>query len=192
MSIPERLFRLAKGKVGEFKEYLGHAGEKQDLSPEEEARLLKFQERKKARGELEEALEAPTPYASVISPRPQNSPARPRTPEEIAGSGVPLRRAETSNALRNSAVSPVQESVAPVDPLNEHFRLLGLPEGSDFATVQAAYEKLEERCDPGRFPAGSEEAKELEDIRKRLEASYDTLRKALDPTARRFDLIEIE
>ena len=183
MSIPDRLFRLAKGKVGELKDYIGHIGENEELSPEEEERLLKSQAHKRAKGELEEAISSPTP-PTRLAPSPQlSSQTRRRTPEEIAGSGITY---QSSKPVSTSAV------VSTSDPLDEHFRLLGLPSGSDFATVQATYEKLEERCKPDRFPSGTPESKELDEIRTRLETSFNALRKALDPTARRFDLIEIE
>ncbi len=183
MSIPERLFRLAKGKAGELREYFDHLGENDELSSEEEAKLVRSQQKKTARKELEEAIESPfTPTLASSSQVERSRPAsRPRTPEEISGvfSG--------SAASRNVAAS---NQVA--DPLAPHYRLLGLESGSDYSTVQSVYEKLEERCRPDRFTAGSPEAKELEDIRTKLETAFHALRAALDPTARRFDLLEIE
>ncbi len=78
------------------------------------------------------------------------------------------------------------------DPLDYHYRMLGLEVGADFSEVQTAYNGLAARTDPGRFPAVSAEAKELDDIRKRLEASYRALRDALDSTAHRFGLLEFD
>ena len=183
MSIPDRLFRLAKGKVGELKDYIGHIGENEELSPEEEERLLKSQSLKRAKGELEEAMSSPTPPARpTLSPQSSVS-IRRRTPDEIAGSGI---------SYQNSTPTSNSSGVSTSDPLDEHFRLLGLPSGSDFATVQATYDKLKERCKPDRFPADSKESKELDEIRAKLDVSFKALKKALDPTARRFDLIEIE
>ena len=184
MSIPERLFRLAKGKAGELREYFDHLGENDELSLEEEAKLIRSQQKKTARKELDEAIDSPF-TSTLVSPsqvdrsRPA---ARPRTPEEISGvssvSAVASGNAATSNQI--------------ADPLAPHYRLLGLELGSDYPTVQSVYEKLEERCRPDRFTAGSPEAKELEDIRTKLETAFHALRAALDPTARRFDLLEIE
>ena len=87
MSIPERLFRLARGKAGELREYFDHLGENDELSLEEEAKLIRSQQKKTARKELDEAIDSPF-TSTLVSPsqvdrsRPA---ARPRTPEEISG-----------------------------------------------------------------------------------------------------------
>jgi len=176
MSIPERLYRLAKGKIGEIREMFDNQDE--ELDPELLARIQRSQARKSAREELSDALEGIPP--ANASPAYSSPPARAasalRTPAEIrAGTAAQANPSNTATA----------------DKLAEHYRLLGLEPGADYATVQAVYEKLLSRCKPDRFPAGSPEALEAQDIENRLEATYKVLREELDPTARRFDMLEI-
>jgi hypothetical protein len=197
MSIPTRLYRIAKYKLGEIKERLDQLDEEQARA--EEQRLRQAQARTDARRELDDAMASPLPAsappASVgpdLSPtrsEPSAIPAQPplsrRTPEEIARGSRPLPQNAPPPANAPQTGMPQQ-----ADPLTYHYKLLGVEPGADFVAVQAAYNKLAARSDPSRFPAGSPEEQEAQGIHKRLDASFETLRDALDPTARRFDLIE--
>jgi hypothetical protein len=58
--------------------------------------------------------------------------------------------------------------------------------------VQAAYEELARRCDPRRFPDNSQEQQDAGRILERINASFDALKKRLDPTVTRFDKLELE
>jgi len=78
-----------------------------------------------------------------------------------------------------------------VDPNASDYRVLGVPVGSDLATVQVAYETLSRRCDPTRFE-GSEYKKDAEKILARINTAYDSLRRRLDPTENRFGKLELE
>ncbi|GMV37520.1 MAG: hypothetical protein AMXMBFR61_20280 [Fimbriimonadales bacterium] len=110
--------------------------------------------------------------------------------------------AELNEALNRGQVSPVTGSSAPPastsrpadsvagDPLDVHYKVLGLPSGSDFALVRHAYERLSHRSNPSRFPEGSEEATRAAEVRKRVEDAYHALRRALDPSAARFSDLE--
>jgi hypothetical protein len=181
MSIPERLYRLAKGKIGEIREMFD-GQESDEIDPELLARVQRSQARKTARQELEDAVEGePSVQPARAATSPRSSTPALRTPDEIRGAAI-----GTGGTARGSAaVQGVQ------DPLAVHYQLLGLEPGADYPTVQAVYEKLLSRCKPDRFPAGSPEAVEAHDIQNRLEATYKVLREALDPTARRFDMLEI-
>jgi DnaJ-domain-containing protein 1 len=195
MSIPTRLYRIAKYKLTEIKDRLDQLDEEQER--EAAQRRAQTLSRADARRELDEAMTAPPPETTpAASPPPSSTsqserpvipdlpPLPRRTPEEIARGSRPLPQV--------SAPPPTNTQMAPPqpDPLTYHYRLLGVEPGTDFGTVQAAYNTLAARSDPGRFPAGSEEERTAQEIRKRLEASYQALRDALDPTARRFDLLE--
>ena len=76
------------------------------------------------------------------------------------------------------------------DPHAVDYRVLGVPVGSDWASVQSAYEKLARRCDPRRFPEGSAEQKDAQRILERVNVAYEALRKRLDPTESRFAKLE--
>src|SRR5689334_16256264 len=127
MSIPERLYRLARGKIGEIKEMFD-GSEDEEIDPELLARVQRAQARKNARTELEDALnvDGDSTYRSPVSVPPARAASTPRTPEQIrGGSSAPMNSSPNSNA----------------DPLAPHYRLLGLEPGTDYATVQAVYEK---------------------------------------------------
>src|SRR5579871_398911 len=173
MSIPDRVYRIFKYKLNELKEHF-------DQLDQEAQRSSPQQARSDARRELNDALAGPSLPSQPSAP-PPSSTAR-RTPEDIAGG---LRRQPAS-------VSPGPAAPAAADPLAYHYRCLGVEAGSDFTIVQTAYNRLAARCDPGRFPAGSEEERQAQDLRTRLETSFKALRDALDTTARRFDLLELD
>ena len=110
--------------------------------------------------------------------------------------------AELNDALNRGQVSPtarVPETIAATsrptakgaeDPLEVHYKVLGLTAGADFALVRHAYERLSHRSDPSRFSEGSEEAARATEVRKRVEDAYHALRRALDPSAARFSDLE--
>ena len=152
------------------------------LDPELLAKIERAKARRSAKEELAESISGISP--ANAAPLAPSTPRRPaptaRTPEQIMGGAI-----SPPNTLSSQSTAGV------VDPLAEHYRLLGLDPGSDYATVQAVYEKLLSRCRQDRFPAGSQEASEAQDIEHRLEATYRILREHLDPTARRFEMLEI-
>ncbi len=177
-SIPQRFGRIALHKFHEFKRRIEELDE--DALRELEAEQQKSRETATAKRELDDAVGDSTRYDS----RPSETPARPRTPEQIA-TGT---RAESVPQFSRPVTQPVHGS----DTLAFHYQLLGVENGADFVTVQGAYKKLAARCDPARFPADSDEAKQAATLRERLDASYKVLREALDFTARRFDLLEFD
>ncbi len=97
-----------------------------------------------------------------------------------------------TDVMPNKTASPVSGTNTMEDANTADYRVLGVPVGSDFVTVQAAYEKLALRCDPRRFPDGSIEQKQAEVILARVNGAYESLRKRLDPTESRFGRLELE
>lgn len=189
MSIPERLTRIVRHKISEMKDRFDQMDEEALQDPAEIERLRRAQARSDAKQELEESLTDPAPAldrgggkvdlpAQPLKPQPAR-----RTPQQIA---------TPSSGSANTANSSASGQHSQVDPLDYHYRMLGLEPGSDFGDVQNAYNGLAARTDPDRFPAGSREARELDDIRQRLENSYRALRDALDATAHRFGLLEFD
>ncbi len=189
MSIPERLSRIVRHKITEMKDRFDQMDEDAMLDPAEMERLRRAQLRAEARKELDESLATPVqPFSSgpthVSQPAPQRSasPDLPlRSPQQISGGALP----QSAPAARPTLKTPT-------DPLEYHYKMLGVEVGADMGTVQSAYTALAARTEPGRFPVGSAEASELEDIRQRLETSYRVLRDALDSTAHRFGLLELD
>ena len=93
---------------------------------------------------------------------------------------------------RASGTAASEKTSSAVDPNTADYRVLDVPVGSDWTVVQAAYEKLARRCDPRRFPEGSEEQKAAQQILERVNIAYEALRKRLDPTESRFGKLEFE
>jgi len=187
MTIPERFYRIARHKLGEIRDRLDQLDQEVELSPEELERLRKQKNRADARRELEDATAEPAgsgrSSAVDVAPTPLKGQGKLRTPEEIrAGSRLPAAP-PTSGAY--------EQNTQP-NPLEYHYKLLGVEVGADYTEVQSAYNKLVVRCDPGRFPTGSEDARTAQELRDRLESSFKVLRDALDLTARRFDLLEFD
>jgi DnaJ-domain-containing protein 1 len=183
MSIPERFFRIARHKLTEFRERIEQLDS--EAAWREEDKRQKVDYRSDAQRELDDALATlPASTAPKTTGAPPASSGRLRSPEEIA------RGHQGASAYTPSSYAPG----APVqpDPLEYHYRLLGVEPGADFATVQAAYNRLAARSDPGRFPAGSQEERDALQIRQRLEESYRTLREALDLTSQRMNKLEFD
>ena len=179
MSIPQRLARIARHKFNEVKEHIERLDEEAaQRELEEDQQRLQHTD---ARRELNDAIAGPR--TREAAPAGGTSSPTLRSPQEIAGG---LRSGAQPVASANYSTPQSAQN----DALIYHYRLLGVEAGSDFATVQAAYNRLAARCDPARFPAGSQEEQEAKQIRERLETSYRTLRDALDPTARRFGLLD--
>ena len=186
--IPERFYRIAKHKLTEVKDRLDQAYEEA-----EERQVQRDSLKSTAEGELKDSLESPRAFPdSGTKPAPSSSSQplgtgnpspRPRTPEEI------IRSSGNSSGYSPPLGNANQNSTS--DPLLFHYKLLGVEPGSDFVTVQGAYNSLATRSDPSRFPAGSEEETQAKEIRARLNESFKVLREALDPTSRRFDMLEI-
>jgi hypothetical protein len=185
LSIPERLFRISKAYLNQVRDRIDaelaereleasldrdpDLPDRDDASPEAmmrraEARIAA------ARRDMERQIGERTPGAAPVPAPPVEIGAQPATVT------APAAATKTVDTYPNAA----------------DFRVLGVPVGSDLPTVQAAYEKLSRRCDPRRFPEGSNEQKEADRILARVNVAYDALRKRLDPTENRFGKLELE
>ena len=116
----------------------------------------------------------------------------------LSSSDDPMARAQAKiAAMRGETTArremPPAEQAAPTatDPIQTAYKIIGIPPGSDFVTVQTAVNKLRERCAPSRFPNGSIEQSESQMILSKVEEAYQVLQNALDPGAGRFDKLEL-
>ena len=80
---------------------------------------------------------------------------------------VAAQRQETERRER-AAASPEP----PTDPVRTAYKIIGVPNGSDFLTVEWAVNKLRERCSPTRFPNGSSEQADAQVILQRVEEAF--------------------
>ena len=117
----------------------------------------------------------------------------------LSSSDDPMERAQAKIAAARGTVASQRElspersapALSATDPLQTAYKILGVPAGSDFLTVQAAANKLRERCAVSRFPDGTQEQAEARVILQKIEEAYQLLQNALDPGAGRFDKLEL-
>ena len=198
MSIPDRFYRIAKHKLGEVKDWFDKVDEEEDGDTDAPRRTP----RPDARRELNDSLSSPPSANNPNAPRSGSSGVPVNAPRPSSGGsspyGSPSQYGGTYNTSSGGYNPPGGGTGSnttnglPNDPLDYHYKLLGLQAGADFGTVQAAYNKLAARSDPARFPAGSPEQQQAQQIRQRLDASYKQLRDTLDSTASRFNLLEFD
>lgn len=100
-----------------------------------------------------------------------------------------IARTQGENTARQEMPPPGVSDVP--DPMQIAYKVIGVPQGSDYLTVESAVNKLRERVDPSKFPSGSQEQAEAKIIGERVEEAFRTLRASLDPNAGRFDRLEI-
>lgn len=181
MSIPERIYRLSKA-------YLGQVRSRIDA------------ELSDAERELDAGKDVAMPDREDSSPDAMMQRAQARIEaarremearSQIQGAGATAPAPSTAGSTAAASGSATATRAEETDPNASDYRVLGIPVGSDFATVQTAYEKLARRCDPRRFPDGSSEQEEARRILVRVNASYEALRKRLDPTQSRFDKLDL-
>lgn len=167
--IPGRLYNVARA-------YLGAAKERIDAL---DAR---------AQDELSNALtHDDLPGAA---PPPASSDPMERARTKIAAlQGQSAARRELAPASE-AAPSPPAAPLS-TDPVQTAYKILGLPPGSDYLAVDAMVDKLRRRCDPARFPVGSEEQREAQIILTKVEEAHQLLRVSLNEGAGRFDKLEI-
>lgn len=175
MSIPNRIYRIAKS-------YLNQARDR-----------IETLDAELAEKELHSSPGAPTggaPGAASPVRDDTSAEAMMRRAEERIRAARAEAQAAPGSRYTGDATAAAPTQTAATDLNSADFRVLGAPIGSDWSTVQSAYEKLSRRCDPRRFPEGSEEQKDAQRILERVNVAYEALRKRLDPTESRFGKLE--
>ncbi len=112
----------------------------------------------------------------------------------LSSSDDPMERAQAKlNTARqmSSARQEMTPAATQTDPIQTAYKIIGIPPGSDFLSVQTAVNKLRDRCSPAHFTVGSQEQAEARIILQKVEEAYQTLQNALDPGASRFDKLEL-
>ena len=170
MSIPDRIVKLSKSYLGQVRERIDDALSERELAMRE--------------------LEGSGASAPALQGSGDPDSLMRRAEEKIAAA---RREMESSRELRPAAApasaAPASPSAA-VDPHIAHFKILGVPPGSDYAAVQTAYEQLANRLDANRFENEGDKA-EAARILERVNAAYEALRAILDPTQNRFGKLEL-
>jgi hypothetical protein len=148
-----------------------------------------------ARGRLEEIdsraqaeLERALPREAGSAPAAADDPFV-RAAAKIAAAQESLTAQREEQKQRQNAETVSGSS--PTDPITTAYKILGVPQGSDYPTVQAAVEQLRARCAPSRFPDGSAEQAEAQVILQHVDQAYQVLQEAIAPHGGRFDKLEL-
>ncbi|MBV9852234.1 MAG: hypothetical protein JO250_21415 [Armatimonadetes bacterium] len=95
-------------------------------------------------------------------------------------------------AQRQEAERREAATAPPPDPVATAYMIIGVPNGSDYLTVESAVNKLRARCAPARFPDGSPEQADAQVILQRVEEAFQVLKNALGTAGGgRFDKLEL-
>ena len=88
--------------------------------------------------------------------------------------------------------SAASEQAFTTDPQDWSRRILGVTPSADFSEIRKAFERLNTRSDPAKFPAGSPESRQALDIQRRVQKAYAILTDGIDSTEKRFKSLEID
>jgi hypothetical protein len=171
MSIPDRIVKISKTYMGQVRDRIDGA----------------LSEREDALRELEGDADSRSTRPSSLD---KADDIMRRAEEKVAAA---RREMDASRELRPaSASSAASPTVMPSASAEEasHYKVLGIPPGSDYSAVQFAYEKLVKRLDATRFDSETDRA-EAARILERVNVAYDALRSQLDPTTNRFGKLEL-
>ena len=164
MSIPEKVYRIAKGRLAELRDRL-------DALDAETADRLNA--RANAHAELADSLRPPDMPGYAEQHQQTNSQR-----ERISDSNpVPASRSNDT---------PLPGTLA------YHLRMLGLPRDADMAAATVAYRRLLEKANPALFPDDPVSSSKAQEIRTKIETSYKAIREELDATVKRFDRLEFD
>jgi hypothetical protein len=175
MSIPDRIYKIAKN-------YLDAARSRWDEIDSS------------AQRELDDHVASPALSAfERAQAKIRNAQGDNQATKELNGS---LNQANFTQAPSEATLEdPPLPLVTPTPSQNAllgAYKVLGVPEGSTLPTVQKAYQELQQRADPSKFPAGSQEQKMAQDIHRRVNGAYILLANALSPASDdRFDRLEL-
>ncbi|MGV3616424.1 MAG: hypothetical protein ACO1SV_13930 [Fimbriimonas sp.] len=96
----------------------------------------------------------------------------------------------TSEKATETASAPASYS-GTLDPSKAR-EILGVGPEASFADIRASFDRITKRSDPANFPPGSAEAKQAEEIHRRVHRAYAILTEGMDSTEKRFRSLEID
>jgi hypothetical protein len=86
-----------------------------------------------------------------------------------------------------------EEIKAAKEDAKAHARnVLGVGEKATFEEIRKAFDRLNKRSDPARFPPNSPERTSAAEIQKRIHWAYQVLTESMDNVQKRFRSLEIE
>jgi DnaJ-class molecular chaperone len=99
---------------------------------------------------------------------------------------------ETVRTPSANLESEVEQKLAKEDALEHARNLLGVKESASFEEIRRAFDKLNKRSDPARFPVNSSERSQAAEIQKRIHWAYQLLTESMDSIRKRFGSLELE
>lgn len=115
--------------------------------------------------------------------------------QESLDPGYQARRAASGNPPRPTSPSTPASSdqiASEEDQIRLAYQILGVAEGSNFDVIRAAYERLNKRADPTRFPEGTVEQREASSLQRRVNIAYEKLAAKFPDSHRRFRDLELD
>lgn len=103
-----------------------------------------------------------------------------------------MREPVKSEGSEDDVARATEDLERQVDRTGIARKMIGVAEDADFKTIRKKFEELKERSDPAKFPAGSKEQTQAEQIQKRAYWAYNVLTEHFDATEKRFRTLEIE
>ncbi len=168
---PGRIYRIAKAYLDAARDRLA------EVDSSAQAELEKALGPEPSGGYFPSSSDDPTDraIAKINAARGESGARREIRPEQYNFS-TPEQTAQTS---------------ADSTPVLTAYKVIGVPAGSDFATVEAAVTKLRERAAPNRFAQDSPEQLEAQRIQDRVDEAFRVIQDALGVEANRFDRLEL-
>ena len=127
--------------------------------------------------ELDDALGNPTPASYGSGPTPTAEEQELNAP---VGGGYRAQPGTTQSAM------------TPEEARAHACQILGVQTTAPFQEIRKAYETLNQRSDPTRFPEASQERIQAVTIQRRIQWAYKKLTENLDSTEMRFRTLEID
>lgn len=114
--------------------------------------------------------------------------------QESLDPGYRAKRAPESGSgsAPNKPRSEGEQIASEEDQIRLAHQILGVEAGASFDTVRAAYERLNKRADPTRFPEGSTEQREAAALQRRVNIAYEKLAAKFPDSHRRFRDLELD
>jgi hypothetical protein len=94
--------------------------------------------------------------------------------------------------IPNESKTEEQVKAAKADARAHACNLLGVDEKASFEDIRKAFDRLNKRSDPARYPANSPERTQAAEIQKRIHWAYQVLTDSLNNIQKRFRSLELE
>jgi hypothetical protein len=96
------------------------------------------------------------------------------------------------SSIRVERSVTIKEEFVTQNPQDWARRILGVGPTAEFSEIRKAFERLNSRADPSKFPVGTAEARQASDIQHRVQQAYAILTDSIDSTEKRFKSLEID